>query len=74
LFANIIDLDKLESYDLEDTNRELIDKKAIRAKFRLLGLFGQGYNIVVYIYRSSTRTDYFRKLIRRIILINNRMR
>jgi hypothetical protein len=73
LFANIIDLDKLESYDLEDINRELTDKEAIRAKFRLLGLFGQGYNIVVYIYRSSTCIDYFRKLVGRIILIDNRM-
>jgi hypothetical protein len=40
LFANIIDLDKLESYDLEDTDRELTNKKAIRAKFKVLGLFG----------------------------------
>jgi hypothetical protein len=72
LFINIIDLDKLESYDLEDVNRELIDKKVIRAKFRLLGLLGQGYNIVVYIRRSNTRINHFRKLIGRIILIDNR--
>jgi hypothetical protein len=71
LFVIIIDLDKLESYDLEDTNRELIDKEIIRAKFRLLGLFGQKYNIIVHIYRSSTRIDYFRKLTGRIIPINN---
>jgi hypothetical protein len=74
LFANIIDLDKLESYNLKDTNRELIDKEAIRAKFRLLGLLGQGYNIMVYIRRSSTRIDYFRKLIGRMIPIDNHMR
>jgi hypothetical protein len=65
LFANIIDLDKLESYDLENTNKKLIDKKAIKTKFRFLGLFSQGYNIVVYIYKSSTRIDYFRKLIKK---------
>jgi hypothetical protein len=74
LFANIIDLDKLESYDLEDTNKELIDKETIRAKFRLLGLFSQGYNIMVYICGSSARMDYFRKLAGRMILINNRTR
>ena len=46
----------------------------MRAKFRLLGLFGQGYNIVVYIRKSSARTDHFRKLVGRIILIDNRTR
>jgi hypothetical protein len=74
LFANIIDLDKLELYDLEDADRELINKEVIRAKFRLLGLFGQGYNIVVYIRRSNARTDHFKKLIKKKILIDNRMR
>jgi hypothetical protein len=74
LFANIIDLDKLESYDLKDADRELTDKKAIKAKFRLLGLFGQGFNIVVYIRKSSTRIDHFRKLAGRIIPIDNRTR
>jgi hypothetical protein len=73
LFANIIDLDKLESYDLEDADGELTDKEAIRAKFKLLGLFGQGYNIIVYIHGSSTRMDHFRKLVGRMIPINNRM-
>ncbi len=70
----MIDLDKLESYDLEDADGELIDEKIIRAKFRLLGLFGQGYNIVVYIRGSSARTDYFRKLVERMILMDNRTR
>jgi hypothetical protein len=73
LFANIIDLDKLKSYDLKDINREFIDKEAIRAKFRFLGLFSQKYNIIVYIHRLSTRIDHFRKLIGKIILINNHM-
>jgi hypothetical protein len=36
----MIDLDKLESYDLEDVDGELTDKEAMRVKFRLLGLFG----------------------------------
>ena len=61
-------------YDLEDVNREFIDKKITKAKFRLLGLFGQGHNIVIYIRGLNARTDYFRKLVKRIIPINNRTR
>jgi hypothetical protein len=72
LFANVIDLDKLESYDLKDANKELTNKKAIKTKFRLLGLFGQKYNIIIHIRGSNARTDYFRKLVGRIILIDNR--
>jgi hypothetical protein len=40
LFANVIDLDELESYDLEDADGELIDEEVMRVKFRLLGPFG----------------------------------
>jgi len=40
LFINIIDLNKLETYDLEDTDGELTDKEAIRAKFKLLKPLG----------------------------------
>jgi len=36
----MIDLDKLESYDLEDVDGEFIDKEVIRTKFKPLGLFG----------------------------------
>jgi hypothetical protein len=74
LFANVIDLDKLESYNLEDADGELTDKKAIRAKFKLLGPFGQGHNIVIHICGSSARMDYFRKLTRRMIPMDNRTR
>ena len=70
----MINLDKLESYDLKNADGELTNKKIIRTKFRLLELFNQGYNIVVYIRGSSARTDYFKKLAERIILINNRTR
>jgi hypothetical protein len=70
----MIDLDKLESYDLEDADGELTDEKTIRAKFRLLRPFGQRHNIVVHIRGSSARTDYFRKLTGRIIPMDNRTR
>jgi hypothetical protein len=68
----VIDLDELESYDLKDADGELINEKVTRAKFRLLGLFDQEYNIVVHIRRLSARTDHFKKLVRRIIPMDNR--
>ncbi len=69
-----MDLEELASYDLEDEDRELIDKEARRARFRLLGPLGKVYNIVIYISRSSARIDVFRKLVGRLILIDNHTR
>jgi hypothetical protein len=71
LFTNIINLDKLELYNLEDKDRELTDKEVKKARFRLLRLLGKEYNIVVYICRSSTCTEYFRILAGKIIPIDN---
>jgi hypothetical protein len=68
----MINLDELESYDLKDADGEFTNKKITKAKFRFLKLFNQRYNIVIYMYGLSIRTDYFRKLAERIILINNR--
>jgi hypothetical protein len=55
----------LESYDLKDADGKLTDKKIMKTKFKLLELFGQKYNIVIYIRESNTRTDHFRKLIKK---------
>lgn len=74
LFANVIDLNELESYNLEDEDGELTDNEAQRARFRLLGPLGQGHNIVVHIRGSSARTEYFRRLAGRMIPIDNRTR
>jgi hypothetical protein len=74
LFANVIDLDELESYDLEDEDGELTDEEARRARFRLLGPLGQGHNIVVHIRGSSARTEHFRTLAGRMIPMDNRTR
>jgi len=41
------------------------------AKFRLLRPLSQGYNIIIYICKSANKTNKFKKLIRRIILLNN---
>ena len=68
-------MNKLESYDEADTDKKLINKKAKKAKkakFRFLRLLDKAHNIVVYIRSSGNRTDYFRKLAEKIILINNR--
>ena len=67
-------MEELKLYDLEDEDGELTDKKIKRARFRLLKSLNQEHNIVVYISGSSARTDVFRKLVERLILINNRIR
>ena len=69
-----MDIEKLKSYDLENKDGELTNEKIKKARFRLLGSLGQKHNIVVYISKSSARTDVFRKLVERLILINNRIR
>ena len=69
-----MDLKELASYDLKDKDKELIDKEAKRARFRLLGPLSKGHNIVVYISRSLAYTEVFRKLTRRLIPIDNRTR
>ena len=69
-----MDIEKLKSYDLEDEDGELTDKKVRRARFKFLKPFSQGYNIVVYINGSSARTDVFKKLAGRLILIDNRIK
>ncbi len=74
MFVEVIDLEELASYDLEDEDEELTDKKVRRARIKLLESFGKGYNIVVYISGSSARTDVFKKLAERLILIDNRTR
>src|SRR6266536_2206355 len=69
-----MDLEELASYDLEDEDGEFTDEEVRRARFRLLGPLNKKYNIVVYINESSARTDVFRKLIERLILMDNRTR
>jgi hypothetical protein len=65
-------MDKLESYDEAETDKEFTDKEIKKAKFRFLEFFGKAYNIVIYIRNSDNRANYFRKLVERIIPIDNR--
>jgi len=69
-----MDLEELKLYNLKNINKELIEEEVKRARFRLLGLLGQVYNIIIYIRKSSAYIDTFRKIIRRIIPINNYIR
>jgi hypothetical protein len=72
LFTDLINIDELKSYDEIKADKEFIDKEVKKAKFKFLGFFGKAHNIVIYIRNSDDRADYFRKLVGRIILIDNR--
>jgi hypothetical protein len=74
LFTDLINIDKLESYDEIEIDKKFTDEEIKKTKFRFLRFFGKAYNIVIYIRSSDNRTDYFRKLAERMILIDNRTR
>jgi hypothetical protein len=65
---------ELKSYDSDEKDETLENSEEIRAKFWLLSPFSKVYNIVIYIYKSLKRIMIFKKLARRMILINNRTR
>ena len=74
MFISLINIAKLKSYNKVKANGELTNKEAKKVKFRLLRPLNKAYNIVVYIRSLSGYINYFRKLVRRIILIDNRIR
>ena len=49
MFTNLININKLESCDEANTDKELINEEVKKAKFKLLGPLSKAYNIVVYI-------------------------
>jgi hypothetical protein len=65
-------MDKLESYDEIKIDKEFINEEIKKAKFKFLKFFDKIYNIVIHIRNLNDRANYFRKLIEKIILINNR--
>ena len=67
----MIKIEELEAYNKQDQIKELTDKEAKRAKFRLLRPLGQGHNIIVYIRALAGKTNKFKKLVKRIILLDN---
>ena len=74
LFLGVVELEELELYNDQEQSEEPIDKEVRRIKFRLLRPLSKGHNIVVYIYRSSSRIVEFKELVGRIILMDNRTR
>jgi len=71
LFTGVIKLEELESYNKQDKSGVFRDKEAIRKQFRLLGPLSQAHNIVIYIRGLAGRTEEFRTLTGRLILIDN---
>ena len=49
LFADVIEMDKLELYDNNEQQGDIGDKEARKARFCLMGPLGKIHNIVVYI-------------------------
>ena len=66
-----MDIEELALYNLEDEDRELMNKEARRAQFRLLGPLGKAHNIVVHIRGSTSRTEVFKELAGRVIPMDN---
>jgi hypothetical protein len=65
-------MDELKSYDEIKIDREFTDEKIKKTKFRFLEFFDKIYNIVIHIRNSGDRANYFRKLTKRIIPMDNR--
>jgi hypothetical protein len=71
LFQNIIEIEKLELYNNQESKRETKDKEEKRVKFRLIGPLGQLYNIIIYICSSTTYINKFLESTERMILLDN---
>ncbi len=67
----MIRVEELESYNSQDETRELANKEAIKAKFRLLGPLGQAHNIIIYIRGSLGRIAAFKALAKNLIPLDN---
>ena len=74
LFANVINIEELESYNDEEQQGDTRDDEAKRIKFRLMGPLGQMHNIVIHIRGSTARIAEFLELASRMIPLDNRTR
>jgi hypothetical protein len=74
LFANVINIEELESYDDKEQQGDTGDEEAKKIKFRLMGPLGQMHNIVIHIRGSTARIAEFLELASRMIPLDNRTR
>jgi hypothetical protein len=75
LFYNIINIEELELYNkIEKRGEQLSRKEEIAQKFCLLGPLGKLYNILVYLYSTTTFVKEFLELAERLVPLDNRTR
>jgi len=74
LFANVINIEELESYDDKEQQGDTRDDEAKRIKLRLMGPLGQMHNIVIHIRGSTAQIAEFLELASRMIPLDNRTR
>ena len=74
LFADVIGIEELESYDNQDQRGEKEGEEERRVKFRLMGPLGKMHNIVVHIRGSTACIAEFLELAGRWIPLDNRTR
>jgi hypothetical protein len=74
LFANVINIEELKSYDDKEQQGDTRDEEAKRIKFRLMGPLGQMHNIVIHIRSLTAWITEFLELASRMIPLDNRIR
>ena len=74
LFADVFEIEELESYDDEDKKGEKRDEEAKRIKFRLMGPLGKMHNIIIHICGSTAWIAEFLELAGRLIPLDNHTR
>ena len=68
----MIKIEQLNSYDEEEVIRKIGNK--VKNIFRNIELLRKLYNIIIYIRSSVGYIKEFKDLIKRIILLNNRIK
>jgi hypothetical protein len=74
LFGGIIEESKLEEDGDKEEDEDETEISKRQQQFRLLGPLGKLHNIVIHTRGSSSRTDRFKQLAKRMIPLDNRTR
>jgi hypothetical protein len=67
-------MEQLKLYDEQKGKGKIENKKKKRIIFRIIKLFGNFNNIIIYIRSSVDRAKKFENLIKKMIPLNNRTR